>query len=348
MRFDLPVEAASLDSAMMQVLGSKIGKISGTLSLSDDGQTVLFQPAKEFAEGEHVHVTLPGSIRSMEGVELDPAAWEFDFASGAKPKVGTSPLASLALEMTPASQSHADAPKSPLATGTGDLPSDFPSRTTGEIIWRLGGRNNQFTLLGDTLWFSHQLAIRRLPNGHYTLFDNGNGHAPQFSRAMELVLDTVGMTCPFVWKYARPGTFSQAMGYVQRLGDGNTFIGWGATAPAVSIVTPEGKTVYELWLPPSGLANRGRVIALNFSLHQNYPNPFNPTTTIEYEVPYTTRVTLTVYDALGQLITELAYRVVDDGMHFALFNGTGLSSGVYFCQLRAGSYAETRKLLIVH
>jgi hypothetical protein len=54
-------------------------------------------------------------------------------------------------------------------------------RTTGEIVWRWGGKHNEFTFVGDTLQFSHQHAIRRLANGHYLLFDNGNFHTPRFS-----------------------------------------------------------------------------------------------------------------------------------------------------------------------
>ena len=184
------------------------------------------------------------------------------------------------------------------------------NRETGDIMWRLGGKNNQFTLPGDTLWFSHQHAIRRLANGHYVVFDNGNGHVPQFSRAIESVLDTVAMTCRLVWPYARPDTFSSAMGYVQQQDDGKTLIGWGATAPAVSVVTPEGKVVYELWFPNG--AYRYRAIL----------EPWSPP-------------------------PGFANRTADQGMHYALLSGTGLATGVYCCQLRAGSYAEKRKLLLV-
>lgn len=59
------------------------------------------------------------------------------------------------------------------------------SRITGRIMWRLGGRDNEFTFVNDTLGFSYQHAVRRIPNGHITLFDNGNYHTPQFSRAVE-------------------------------------------------------------------------------------------------------------------------------------------------------------------
>ena len=74
-------------------------------------------------------------------------------------------------------------------------------RTTGGIIWRMGGKNNQFTLVGDTQWYSHQHAIRRIANGDVTLFDNGNYHTPPYSRAVEYSLDEVNHVATLVWQF---------------------------------------------------------------------------------------------------------------------------------------------------
>src|SRR5262249_2613358 len=59
------------------------------------------------------------------------------------------------------------------------------SSETGEMLWRLGGKNNQFTFVNDSLGLSYQHDIRRLPNGHITIFDNGNYHSVKGSRAVE-------------------------------------------------------------------------------------------------------------------------------------------------------------------
>ncbi len=123
-------------------------------------------------------------------------------------------------------------------------------RSTGEIIWRLGGRGNQFTFIGDSIGFSRQHSIRRLPNGHILLYDNGNTHTPQFSRAVEYALDENAMTATLVWEYRnRPDVYGFAMGSVQRLENGNTVIGWGAGDVAVTEVRPDGTTAFELLLP---------------------------------------------------------------------------------------------------
>jgi len=66
-------------------------------------------------------------------------------------------------------------------------------RQTGELIWRLGGQNNQFEWVNDEYQIFSQHDIRVLPNGNYTLFDNGNNRRPYFSRALEFELDTLNM-----------------------------------------------------------------------------------------------------------------------------------------------------------
>ncbi len=237
-------------------------------------------------------------------------------------------------------------------------------RRTGAIIWRLGGRHNQFTLLGDTLWFSHQHAARILANGDLTLFDNGNGHTPQFSRAMEYALDTTAKTIRRVWQFVHsPALFGSAMGYVQRLDDGNTLIGWGATNPSVSEVTPSGQVEYELSFPPSvysyraylfpvgpagGQADVPPVTApLQFGLSQNFPNPFNPATTIRFSVATASHITVSVYNTLGERITRLVDGDLGVGAYEVRWNAAGLPSGAYFCRMRAGAFAMTKRLLLI-
>ncbi|MDI6803992.1 MAG: T9SS type A sorting domain-containing protein [Bacteroidota bacterium] len=83
-----------------------------------------------------------------------------------------------------------------------------------------------------------------------------------------------------------------------------------------------------------------------FSLGQNYPNPFNPTTVINYSLPIDNYVTLKVYDVLGREVSMLVDEYKDAGYYEVEFNGSSLSSGVYFYKLTAGSYTAMKKLLI--
>lgn len=84
-----------------------------------------------------------------------------------------------------------------------------------------------------------------------------------------------------------------------------------------------------------------------FSLSQNYPNPFNPTTTIRFSLPQYEHVTLKVFDVLGREMVTLVDGELSPGEHSTPFEATNLSSSVYFYQLRAGSYIQTKKMLII-
>lgn len=82
-------------------------------------------------------------------------------------------------------------------------------------------------------------------------------------------------------------------------------------------------------------------------LAQNYPNPFNPSTNIRYGLPERAFVTLTVVNTLGQPVATLVNEEVGPGYHDVRFNAEGLAAGVYFYRLTAGSFVETRKLLLL-
>jgi len=84
-----------------------------------------------------------------------------------------------------------------------------------------------------------------------------------------------------------------------------------------------------------------------FDLNQNYPNPFNPTTKIAYSVPEDGIVTLKVYNALGVEVTELVSGYHNSGNYEVTFDGTGLSSGIYFYELRSNNVSLTRKMMLL-
>jgi len=84
-----------------------------------------------------------------------------------------------------------------------------------------------------------------------------------------------------------------------------------------------------------------------FSLGQNYPNPFNPSTMIRYGLPHKSDVQLLIFNTLGQQVSVLQNGEQEAGYHEVQFNGTALSSGVYFYRLRAGGFVETKQLLLL-
>ena len=87
---------------------------------------------------------------------------------------------------------------------------------------------------------------------------------------------------------------------------------------------------------------------LTFSLSQNYPNPFNPTTMINFTIPKLANVTLKVYDLKGQLVASLINgELKTEGNYTYEFDGSSLASGMYFYKIEAGSFSETRKMILM-
>jgi hypothetical protein len=84
-----------------------------------------------------------------------------------------------------------------------------------------------------------------------------------------------------------------------------------------------------------------------FELSQNYPNPFNPATTIEYQLPAQSFVTLAIVDLLGRRVSTLVNEKKEEGNHSVQFDGSGLSSGLYFYRLTAGGFVRTRRMLLI-
>lgn len=102
---------------------------------------------------------------------------------------------------------------------------------------------------------------------------------------------------------------------------------------------------------PVGLVNITET-ASQFSLGQNYPNPFNPVTKIRFEIPSTGGITksatkLMVFNSLGQQVAQLVNGVLSPGSYEVDFDGSGLSSGVYYYRIESGEYSDIKKMMLV-
>jgi hypothetical protein len=82
-------------------------------------------------------------------------------------------------------------------------------------------------------------------------------------------------------------------------------------------------------------------------LSQNYPNPFNPTTAISYSLLAVSQVRVTVYDLLGREVAVLVNERKNAGTFSVQWNASGLASGIKFCILQAGTFRETKRMMIV-
>jgi len=126
--------------------------------------------------------------------------------------------------------------------------------------------------------------------------------------------------------------------------------------------TQEGIASYAVWedssdnrinifglkrIDPFGDVNDPNTVVRNFVLLQNYPNPFNPTTKISWRSPISSWQTLKVYDILGKEVKTLVDEIRPAGNYEVDFDGADLPSGVYFYQLKAGNYIETKKMILM-
>jgi len=122
--------------------------------------------------------------------------------------------------------------------------------------------------------------------------------------------------------------------FVERMSSGNTSISSGFLADT-------------LIRGPVTSVEASDVLPAEFALGQNYPNPFNPVTTIRFAVPTHSHVTIVAYNILGQMVRMLVDEDLVPGIHSVRFDAHDFSSGVYFYVMRAGSFSQTRKLMVL-
>lgn len=102
--------------------------------------------------------------------------------------------------------------------------------------------------------------------------------------------------------------------------------------------------------PPTGgvgINDHLGIVPKSFSLSQNYPNPFNPSTVIDFALPTSQYVKLSVYNMLGEKVSELANSNMSAGNYSVTFDATNFSSGIYFYRISVGDYIEIKKMMLV-
>ncbi|MCX6157103.1 MAG: choice-of-anchor J domain-containing protein [Ignavibacteriae bacterium] len=96
-----------------------------------------------------------------------------------------------------------------------------------------------------------------------------------------------------------------------------------------------------------GISQIGNNIPKKFALSQNYPNPFNPTTKIKFDVPKNGNVTVEVFNNLGQVVSTLHNGYTNAGYYETNFDGSKLTSGIYFYRMTSNDFTETKKMILV-
>jgi hypothetical protein len=90
-----------------------------------------------------------------------------------------------------------------------------------------------------------------------------------------------------------------------------------------------------------------QALPTEYSLEQNYPNPFNPSTIIKFAVPKESFVNLSIFNVLGELVSQLVNEQKKPGQYEYDFNAVKFSSGIYIYRIKAGSFIETKKMVLL-
>jgi len=210
------------------------------------------------------------------------------------------------------------------------------NRDTGEIIWRLGGAHSSFSFPDDPLKGpSFQHNISALGNGHYLVFDNGNYHTPQVSRAVEYQLDLTNMTAGVAWQFRdTPDKYTYYQGSAQRLPSGNTLIDFVRPPyPKAIEVDTNGVKHFELSMVPGSDSYRAfrlpwnGVVAAPYLIIEPQPvgiallfNKFGDTNVAYFKI----------YGGLAPHPTALLYESLTTTKQL-----TALPSGLYYFRVTA-------------
>jgi DNA-binding beta-propeller fold protein YncE len=129
--------------------------------------------------------------------------------------------------------------------------------------------------------------------------------------------------------------------------NGPSGLGYNSRDNILGVTNYDGNRIDLIDLETTDVEYEKSSIPGGFQLEQNYPNPFNPTTTIDYSVPSRSFVTLKVYDVLGNEIATLVSEVKSTGSYTTEYSAINLTSGIYFYQMKAGTYIATNKMLLL-
>lgn len=245
-------------------------------------------------------------------------------------------------------------------TNSSETAADIVADSSGNCYVTGTSKNNlnwygcltiKYNPLGDTLWVKNERPTN-FEGGSVIVIDNSKN----------VYISGLSYNDLYTIKYDSSGTKIWEDMY-RRLSNSQQFIADIAVEPATGILYVAGSFMYSVqnadylilkYASVTGVENEEGFTLSNYLLNQNYPNPFNPSTKIKYTIPSETisgveesRVQLKVFDVLGNEVATLVDENKSVGSYEVELNASELTSGVYFYKLQAGSYSETKKMILM-
>jgi len=227
--------------------------------------------------------------------------------------------------------------------------------TNGGLTWYAAAVNMQNTYsivfngtygfaVGDLGYFSTNGGISWIQNPNmpgsgvfHAVANTGTNY--WYGRSDEIFYSSNSGASFFI-QYASPsnGIFRQLSFITSASGNIlSTVRGWG--------ITNTGEMAH--YSDPFGIIKISSEVPQSFQLFQNYPNPFNPETKIRFNVPYSSFITINVYNAQGEEISKLVSSRINSGSYEVSWNASAFSSGIYFCKLTTSKFYEVRKMILI-
>lgn len=245
-------------------------------------------------------------------------------------------------------------------TNSSETAADIVADSSGNCYVTGTSKNNlnwygcltiKYNPLGDTLWVKNERPTN-FEGGSVIVIDNSKN----------VYISGLSYNDLYTIKYDSSGTKIWEDMY-RRLSNSQQFIADIAVEPATGILYVAGSFMYSVqnadylilkYASVTGVENEKGFTLSSYLLNQNYPNPFNPSTKIKYTIASETisgvegsRVQLKVFDVLGNEVATLVDENKSVGSYEVELNASELTSGVYFYKLQAGSYSETKKMILM-
>ncbi|HEY6625933.1 MAG TPA: T9SS type A sorting domain-containing protein [Ignavibacteriaceae bacterium] len=207
--------------------------------------------------------------------------------------------------------------------------------TNGDLIGSINGYLNWKDDIADSVeYYEITLYIKDLSTTQGTLVAADSGTTDITLRRLQKFSVPVGET--IFWENSRNGSIVQQ----------GTFTYDGGLIKVSSVKVYKDSSHLKIFYTPVKVDEQ-KSQPLQFVLGQNYPNPFNPSTKIIWQSPVSSQQTLKIYDVLGNEVATLADEFKPAGRYEVEFNAASLPSGVYFYQLKAGEYVNTKKMIFL-